>query len=324
MSELRPMAFRPIVVSKPWGGRKLAAFGKPLPPEGTFGESWEIADLDPGAVTSSRETRSRSVDDGRPLHELVADHGAALLGSARATAAGDFPLLVKFLDAREHLSVQVHPTAEYVADHPATWLKTESWYVLDAEPGAVIFIGFRAGVTMEDLRAAAGRRSLVDLLQPIPAAAGDFHHLPAGIIHALGAGVMVAEPQTPSDTTFRLYDWTEEYGRDPRPLHVEEALETVDLRPKGAISLSPMELEGSRMLVETRHYWAREHRSVVDLDPAPELRILQVVRGDATVTFEGSVIEAPLGSTVLVPAVCTPGAAVMCTGDATVLEIGLV
>ncbi|MDH3500806.1 MAG: class I mannose-6-phosphate isomerase, partial [Acidimicrobiia bacterium] len=245
---MEPLTFEPIIVPKPWGGRRLERFGKELAPDGLFGESWEVADLPTDAVTSSEQTRSRvsgGADDGATLSDLISLHGSDLLGSARATERGDFPLLVKFLDAREHLSVQVHPTGDYVARHPGTWLKTESWCVVDADPGAVLYKGFRPGVTMEQVAQAAGTRDFVELLQAVDAVAGDFHHLPAGIVHALGAGVLVAEIQTPSDTTFRLYDWTDEYGRAPRPLHIGEGLDTVALDPDGAVTIAPLRGQGS-------------------------------------------------------------------------------
>ncbi len=259
---LHPLTFDPVLVPKPWGGRRLVAYGKALPPEATFGESWEIADLPAAAVTSSEQTRTpvaAGPHAGRALRDLIATHHAELLGHASSAAGGDFPLLVKLLDAHEHLSVQVHPSAEYFAAHPGTWLKTESWYVMDAEPGAVVYKGVRPGVTRDDLAAAAGSKDIVELLAVHDARPGDFHHLPAGIIHALGAGVMVAEIQTPSDTTFRLYDWTEEYARAPRDLHVDRALAAVDLASPGAIFLGPLAGHGSRTLIETNDYWMVEH-----------------------------------------------------------------
>ncbi len=327
---MQPLTFEPILVPKPWGGRRLAEYGKPLPPEGTFGESWDIADLPAAAVTSADRTRTPVAggpDAGLVLRELIARDGADLLGSARPTDAGDFPLLVKLLDAREHLSVQVHPTAEYVSSHPGTRLKTESWYVVDADPGAVIYKGFRRGVTMDDLHRAAGTRAFVELLQPVEAVPGDFHHLPAGIVHALGAGVMVAEPQTPSDTTFRLYDWTDEYGRAPRPLHLDEALDTIDLDPDEAVFLAPIAAEGSRLLVATDSYWQAEHRldgGQVPLRTDRELRILMLPRGRARVAWPDGELALDRGATVLLPAALAPEVEVTVVEPATVLETGLV
>lgn len=326
---LHPLTFNPVLVPKPWGGRRLAGYGKALPPAGSFGESWEIADLPAETVTSSEQTRTIVASGpcaGWSLRDLIAAHGADLLGHAAATPGGDFPLLVKLLDAHEHLSVQVHPTADYVAAHPGTRLKTESWYVVDAEPGAVLYKGVRPGVSHADLTDAAGTVGMVELLADHDAMPGDFHHLPAGIIHALGAGVMVAEIQTPSDTTFRFYDWTEEYGRSPRDLNVDQGLAAVELAPDGAVFLGPLPGHGSRTLVETGHYWIVEHRhdhGGVPLLTTRELRILMVTRGAVRIGWDEEVFEVATGGTVLIPAVCAPQLEVQVSEPGVVLEVGL-
>ncbi len=318
-----------MLVPKPWGGRRLAAYGKTLPPGERVGESWEIADLPAAAVTSSNQSRGLVAGGpfaGRTLRDLIEAHGADLMGHVAPTPGGDFPLLVKLLDAREHLSVQVHPTADHVAAHPGSWLKTESWYVVDAEPGAVLYKGARPGVTHADLAAAAGTKDMVELLASYDAVPGDFHHLPAGILHALGAGVMVAEIQTPSDTTFRLYDWTGEYGRAPRELHVEEALAAVELAPEGAVFLGPLTGHGSRTLIETEHYWMVEHRHDHGTEPltrAAELRVLLVTRGSVRVGWDGGDFEVASGGTVLIPAVCAPEVEVAVVEPGVILEIGI-
>lgn len=328
---LGPLTFEPIIVPKPWGGRTLARFGKRLPDDGTFGESWEIADLPDQAVTSSVQTRTLVASGphaGSSLRDLIARHGSDLLGSATPTETGGFPLLVKFLDAREHLSVQVHPTAAYVASNPGTWLKTESWYVVDAAPGAVLYKGFRPGVAMPDIRRAVGSPEFVELLQPIDAHPGDFHHLPAGIVHALGAGVLVAEPQTPSDTTFRMYDWTTEYGRAPRELHLTQALETLDVDPQGAVFLTPIESHGVRTLVTTAHYWQREHKlqdGGIALDGMQELRILTVVAGRVAVQYgDDAPMVVDVGNTVVIPASAVDQVSATIDEPAVVVETGLV
>ncbi|MCE2530300.1 MAG: class I mannose-6-phosphate isomerase [Acidimicrobiia bacterium] len=326
-----PLALEPILVPKPWGGHRLEGLGKALPdglPAGTtYGESWEVADLPDDALSAS--TRGRTLVAGGPhrgksLRQLIVESGSELLGSASPTPAGDFPLLVKLLDTAEHLSIQVHPDEEYAARRRGWFPKTESWYVLDAAPGASIFKGFRPGVTMEDVRAAAGTPRLSRLLQRIPVGRGDFHHLPAGTVHAT-----VAEVQTPSDTTFRLYDWTEEYRRPERPLHVEDALGVLAGEHQPALSMSPMDSNGSRLLVSTPHYWIREHRLAKGDSPAlvrkPELRILMVTRGSASVGNENALPGGvSAGGTTLIPAARALSAVVTSEEGTTLLEIGLV
>lgn len=335
MSGTGPFALEPILVPKPWGGHRLERLGKPVP-DGqptvtTYGESWEVADLPEDALSASARGRTlvaSGTHRGKSLRQLVAEMGSELLGSASPTPAGDFPLLVKLLDTAEHLSIQVHPHEEYVGRRHGWFPKTESWYVLDARPGAAIFKGFRSGVTMEAAWAAAGTSDLAELLQKIPVSRGDFHHLPAGTVHALGAGVTVAEVQTPSDTTLRLYDWTEEYQRSGRPLHVEDALWAVFAEDRPALSSSPMGSDGSRLLVSTPHYWIREHRLVAGDSPGlvrePELRILMVTRGCAEVEAgDGMILQLGPGSTVMLPAAFGATARVTATAATTILEIGL-
>jgi mannose-6-phosphate isomerase len=217
-----PLLFRPILKEKVWGGRRLAALGKPLPEGALVGESWELADL-PDPVPDGQSVIANGPLAGRPLRELLDSDREAILGPLPLSAEGGFPLLVKYLDARENLSVQVHPDEAYVQRHPETHLKSEAWVVVDAEPGAVIYKGLRPEVTRESFRRDIDENRVADDLLAVPVERGACHYLPSGTCHALGAGVMVAEVQTPSDTTFRVYDW----GRRDRELHVEQALECI-------------------------------------------------------------------------------------------------
>ncbi len=222
---LAPLHLTPRLVEKPWGGRRLGDLGRDLPPTLLIGESWDVADLDP-SMTVTMDPVSRVATGphaGATLADLIALDSAALLGQVPPTAEGRFPLLIKHLDAREDLSIQVHPP-QSMAERDGVHLKTESWVVVATEPGARLLLGVDDGVTLDAVAAVFGTTALGGLLRSVPARVGDVHHLPAGLIHALGAGVVVAEIQTPSDTTYRMYDWTEEYGRRPRALHRIESL----------------------------------------------------------------------------------------------------
>ncbi len=238
--ELYPLKFCPRLVEKIWGGRKLETIlGKPLPPEKRIGESWELYDFPPGVVEPGDEWCSSVVAEGplagRTLHALIEQFGADLYGTALLRTApreptGQFPLLLKYLDAREDLSVQVHPPATYAAAHPGTYLKTEAWYVVQSEPGARLLKGLTPGVTPERLREAIVAGTVESAIQPVAVKPGHCHFLPSGTIHALGAGILVAEIQTPSDTTFRLFDFNriDPATGKPRSLHIEQALECID------------------------------------------------------------------------------------------------
>lgn len=219
-----PVIFEPIFKPKPWGGRELERlFGKLLPGDGPIGESWELADL-PG--NESRVAHGPLA--GKRIGELIKMWGRDLIGNAEL-ATGRFPLLIKFLDAREPLSVQVHPRGPAEpAGAASPGVKHETWYVIAADPGAELYIGLKPGVGPEHVRAAGSTSKLADLHRRHPGRPGCCYYLPSGVPHALGAGIVVVEIQTPSDVTYRLYDWGR-VGLDgkPRELHVDQALANI-------------------------------------------------------------------------------------------------
>ncbi len=229
-----PLIFQPIYKEKVWGGRRLESLGRKLPGDSftKIGESWELADLGSTSASGGGGGAERSLIVNGPLagmtlHDAMQRLGPRLLGRLQPTSGGDFPLLVKYLDAGEHLSVQVHPSPDYARTHPGAHLKSEAWYILDAAPGSAIYKGVKPGVTPEHFRSAIRSGGVEELLIRVPVKPGDCHYLPSGTCHALGAGILVAEVQTPSDTTFRVFDW----GRTGRELHVEQALQCIEFGP---------------------------------------------------------------------------------------------
>lgn len=233
---LYPLKFFPRFLPKIWGGRRLLqALDKPLPDNQLIGESWELYDFPPGVVDKSPDWVSAAVSNGplvgRTLHSLVQEFGGDLLGDvATVGSRGQFPILIKFLDARDDLSVQVHPDAAFAALNVNCHLKTEAWYVVDHEPGAALYKGLVPGVTRESFEAAIRNGTVMEKIVRVPVKVGQCHYLPSGTVHALGAGVLVAEVQTPSDTTFRVFDFNrvDESTGKPRALHVEQALQCID------------------------------------------------------------------------------------------------
>lgn len=220
--DVHPLVFEPIFKPKVWGARNLERlFGKPLPPGDRYGESWECADLENGrSVVASGPAK------GRTLHALVEAWGTDLLGRAPAVD-GCFPLLIKFLDAAEDLSIQVHPDPETARRLGGeVRVKHEAWHVIEAGPDACIYRGLKPDTSVESLRQAMAERpdAIVEHLRRIPVKAGHTYFLPSGTLHALGAGVVVAEIQTPSDITYRLYDWGRVRPDSDAGLHIEEGL----------------------------------------------------------------------------------------------------
>ncbi|MEX2112955.1 MAG: type I phosphomannose isomerase catalytic subunit [Pirellulales bacterium] len=223
MTTLYPLRFQPILRRYLWGGRRLETLGKTLDEGNDYAESWEVVDR--GADQSQVAFGPLA---GRTLHELMIEHRAALLGR---DAHGDrFPLLVKFLDAQKRLSLQVHPDDARAARlDPPDLGKTEAWVILAAEPGSYLYAGLRRAVDRELLKREVARQTCELCVTRIEPRVGDCYFLPAGVLHALGPGLLVAEVQQASDTTYRLFDWGR-IGPDglPRPLHVEAALEAID------------------------------------------------------------------------------------------------
>jgi mannose-6-phosphate isomerase len=223
MHELYPLRFTPILRRYLWGGRRLETLGKELGEGSDYAESWDVVDRG--------EDQSKVAFGplaGQSLHELLVKHGPALLGAKHS--AERFPLLVKFLDARQRLSLQVHPDDARAARlDPPDLGKTEAWIILAAERGSYLYAGLRRAVDRQMLEREVARHTCELCVTRIEPAAGDCFFLPAGVLHALGPGLLVAEIQQASDTTYRLFDWGR-LGPDgqPRPLHIEAALEAID------------------------------------------------------------------------------------------------
>lgn len=224
---LEPILFEPILQPRRWGGDRLATcLGKQLPhPDGVFGESWELVDR--------HDYQSRILDGehaGKSIRELIQLNGEQIFGRSGCENK-QFPFLIKFLDCQHSLSVQVHPNDDHAkASHPQETGKNEAWIILEAEPDSVVYAGFQPGTTTRAIREAIAACRLQDLLKTYPARSGDCFFIPAGTVHAIGAGLVVAEVQQPSDVTYRLYDWgcVDQQGQ-PRPLHIEEALACITL-----------------------------------------------------------------------------------------------
>jgi mannose-6-phosphate isomerase len=311
-----PIVFEPILKEKVWGGRSLADLGKALPPRATIGESWELADL-PESIEGGRSVIANGPLAGKTLHEAIGAEGQQIVGAAALSAEGGFPLLIKFLDARENLSVQVHPDRAYVERHPEAFLKSEAWVVIAADPGAVIYKGVKPQVSAEEFARHISTGEVVDDLVAVPAQPGDCHYLPSGTCHALGAGIVVAEIQTPSDTTFRVYDW----GRTSRQLHVSQALECITFGqpPSGAEPPGvPVEVGGLRTMPRVKtEYFAIEQfeahaeaRLEVITSGIPE--VWMMLRGQARIDTPGAApVELAPGTTVLLPAALAGAAAAL-------------
>ena len=224
ISVLYPFTFHPIFKERVWGGREIQRlFGKPLPPGAPIGESWEISDRPGDASVIANGPLA-----GKDLRWLMENHARELLGDAKPTGKNWFPLLCKILDAREKLSLQVHPSADQAAalgGEP----KTEMWFIADAAPGAELYVGLKRGVTRAEFEKKIRTGEVAGCLHRIPVRAGDAMYLPGGRVHTIGAGLVIFEIQQNSDTTYRVFDWNRT-GLDgrPRELHIAKSLASIN------------------------------------------------------------------------------------------------
>ncbi len=219
-----PIFLNPDFKDRIWGGSQLSTlFDKAIPNDHT-GESWEVACHDNG-----NSTVSNGVYKGKLLKDIVLNDKEAWLGSA-FTEVKKFPLLIKFIDAKEKLSVQVHPDDAYAAvNENGEFGKNECWYILDSKPGSELIVGLKKEISKEDFVQAVKDGKVEDTLNTIPVKAGDVINIPAGVLHAIGDGIVLAEVQQNSDTTYRVYDWNR-VGLDgkKRDLHIEKSIDVID------------------------------------------------------------------------------------------------
>ena len=299
-----PLRFEPLFRRYIWGGRRLGeVLGKPIGAGDDYAESWEVVDHgeDQSCVAAGPLA-------GRTLGELCREFPDEIYG--RLTPPERFPLLLKMLDCHRNLSVQVHPNdAQGARLDPPDLGKTEAWYVLAAEPGAKIYCGLQSGLDAASLRAeiAAGRTE--ECLYAVEPRPGDCFFIPAGTVHALGAGLLVAEIQQSSDTTFRLFDWNR-VGADgkPRQLHVEQALDVIDYvrgPAEPTIGSATNDPQVKRLVECDKFVW--DARTIVEpqtIGGDDRFHILAVVEGELRVS--GDAADKPLsrGESLLLPAAC--------------------
>ncbi len=222
---LYPLKFEPILKDKIWGGTKLKSQFNKSSESDELGESWEISGFD-----NDESVVINGFLAGNTLPELIEIYMGELVGDNIYNQFGDmFPLLFKFIDANQNLSIQVHPGDEVAAERHNSFGKTEMWYVLDAEFGAELIIGFSKNCSKYEYLDALNQNKVEDLLQKVPVKKGDVFFIPAGLVHAIGKGVVLAEIQQSSDITYRIYDYnrTDESGKE-RELHTEQALDVIN------------------------------------------------------------------------------------------------
>ena len=295
--KIYPLKFKPMFKERIWGGQALKEFfDKDLPADKKIGESWELADL-----PEDKSTIVNGPLAGKNIADVIEQLGSAITGKDDYTPP--LPLLIKILDAQDTLSVQVHPDEATCARTGKGDPKTECWYIIDAKPGAVIYKGLKPGTTREEFSAAIENGTCADLLEKIEVVPGECHFLPSGTAHAIGEGLLIAEIQQPSDTTYRVFDWNR-VGDDgkPRQLHVDDAVESIHFDPSG----DDLSVRSEGRLVDSREFTTDkklgEAGSQTDIAKG-SMEAMVVISGAGKITAEGiEDVEFVKGDTLLIPA----------------------
>jgi mannose-6-phosphate isomerase len=240
MSELYPLKFETVLKEKVWGGNALVTrFNKAATGSLHIGESWELS-----GVADNQSVISNGFLAGNNIEELIEVYMGDITGDTIYENFGDeFPLLIKFIEAREDLSIQVHPNNDLAKKRHNAYGKTEMWYILECEEGSKIYTGFKDGVTKEIYEEAVSKGRIEDLMNVENVDAGDAFFTPAGKVHAIGSGIVLVEIQQTSDITYRIYDWNRKNsGKEKRELQTDLALDAIDFNQAGKnkIRLNPV------------------------------------------------------------------------------------
>ncbi|MBN1982133.1 MAG: class I mannose-6-phosphate isomerase [Chitinivibrionales bacterium] len=304
----RPLQFQPIFKEKIWGGKTLQShLGKIVPENCAIGEAWEIADC--GQDQSICQT---DVFSGQTLHQLTQEFGSLLIGPMH-TSTAPFPLLFKFIDASEKLSVQVHPDDAYVREKKVgNFGKTECWYIINARPGSRINVGFNRAVPVKEVAKAIENNTLENLLLFHPVEAGDMFLIPAGCVHAILDGTLIYEIQQSADITYRLYDWgrLDKEGKN-RQLHVSEGLEVLDTSFHTFHKITPCSMPAQsgvehRIRTACRYFAVEEYLFSTSMHEAlskkQSLQTIALLEGGLIFTTGSGSCELKKGDSAIIPA----------------------
>ncbi|WP_430399205.1 type I phosphomannose isomerase catalytic subunit [Flavobacterium sp.] len=318
--KLYPLTFKPIIKERIWGGSKLNTFLNKELTIKNAGESWELS-----SVPNDVSVVDNGGLKGRSLNEIIALDPEALLGKEVVEKFGyELPLLFKFLDANKDLSIQLHPNDELAKLRHNSFGKTEMWYVIQADEGARIIVGFKENSSQEEYLAHLENKSIVSLLNEIPVKEGDVFLLETGTIHAIGSGVVIAEIQQTSDVTYRVYDWDRvDADGKGRELHTELALEAINynvVNSKINYTLKSNERNAcvknfyfttNILLISSHFKWEKRKEAFT---------VLMCTEGNFSIHFNNEVFHHKKGETVLIPAEIS---AFNLEGSATILEISI-
>ena len=315
-----PLTFTPILKDRIWGGTKLKSYLNKSIVSETTGESWEISTV-PGDIS----VVASGVFEGKNINEIIDLHPTEILGKSVIARFGkQFPLLFKFIDAKEDLSIQLHPNDELAKERHNSFGKTEMWYVMQADEASRLVVGFKNDSNQQEYLEKLADKKLVSLLEEYPVKKGDVFYLETGTIHAIGAGVVVAEIQQTSDVTYRIYDWDRvDANGNGRELHTELALEAINYNTTNSkIEYSEEPNQSTKVVdcpyfktniiaLQDRFIWKKSKDAFT---------VFMCTNGQFELILNGEIMRYQMGDTILIPAIIDH---LTLKGKATVLDISI-
>lgn len=298
MTNLSPVKLSPAFKDYIWGGTKLKELYNKKSDLDIVAESWELS-----AHQDGESIIANGIYKGLPLTKYIEKVGHGILGT-NAKKFDYFPILIKFIDAKNPLSVQVHPNDEYALKNEGEYGKTEMWYILDCEEGASLYYGFSKDITKEEFADAIKNNTLTDILCSVPVHKGDVFFIPSGTVHAIGAGIMICEIQQNSNTTYRVYDYNRcDKNGNTRPLHTEKAIAVSTLTKSPAI---PPQKDGDYVTLAECDYFTVRKITVkeslsIDIDTT-SFRSLIITDGSGTLKIADDTLKFEKGDSIFVPA----------------------
>jgi mannose-6-phosphate isomerase len=298
--KLYPLKFKPIFKSRIWGGQALrSVLNKSIPLGQKIGESWELTDL-----PDNHSEITNGDLAGQTLDQVIAKFGSDITG--QIDFRKPFPLLIKILDAQDILSVQVHPDENTCKKMGTGAPKTECWYIMDARPGAFIYKGIKPGTNADVFRKSIQDGNVADYLIKVPVAVGQCHFLPSGTCHAIGGGLLIAEIQQPSDTTYRVFDWNRldpDTGKS-RQLHIEQSLQSIHFNQP----TDQLTVRTDGRLVDAAEFKVDKMQcncgQQISYDPCI-MRVTMIISGSGQLIGpDHTQMSFTIGDTLLIPAAC--------------------
>ena len=315
-----PLTFTPILKDRIWGGTKLKSYLNKSIVSETTGESWEISTV-PGDIS----VVASGVFEGKNINEIIDLHPTEILGKSVIARFGkQFPLLFKFIDAKEDLSIQLHPNDELAKQRHNSFGKTEMWYVMQADDASRLVVGFKNDSNQQEYLEKLADKKLVSLLEEYPVKKGDVFFLETGTIHAIGAGVVLAEIQQTSDVTYRIYDWDRvDANGNGRELHTELALEAINYY-KTHSKIDYFEEPNHSSVVVDCPYFKTNIIALQDRfiwkKSKDAFTVFMCTNGQFELILNGEIMRYQMGDTILIPAIIDH---LTLKGKATVLEISI-